>query len=103
MVVVINGKFSMERENFVDWIEEHGGHVLPSLNSKTDRPITHVISSSEQNNKVIQKAKEMGVPVVPEEYITELVEEAKKAAKKATQSPKKGSKINKLVRSKIVK
>ena len=103
MVVIINDKFSMEREKFVEWIEENGGHVLPSLSSKTDRSITHVISSTEQSNKVLQKAKEMGIPVVPEEYVTELVEEAKRAAKKAIQSPKKSSKIEKILRTKPVK
>ena len=69
---VITGKLQnfKNRQELVDVIEAAGGKVQSSVSSKTNYLINNDINSTSSKNK---KAKELGIPVITEEQLKELI------------------------------
>jgi DNA ligase (NAD+) len=70
MTIVLTGTLpTLSREKATDLIEAHGGKVTSSVSKKT----SYVVAGSDAGSK-LQKAQELGVKVIDEQGLLELVE-----------------------------
>jgi NAD-dependent DNA ligase len=73
---VISGKLSMKRSDFQELIESNGGKVNSSVTKKTNFLITDESDYQEGSTK-INKAKDMGINIVNENFIHDSVKNKK--------------------------
>ena len=71
-IFVITGKLQnfKNRQELVDKIEAAGGKVSSSVSSKTNYLINNDVNSTSSKNK---KAKELGIPIITEEELMEMI------------------------------
>jgi len=96
-VVALYGRFSIKKEEMVELIEKHGGSVSTSINK-----VTHfLVGNTDKSSTKHEKAIELGIPTIDEDYIRGLIEERES---ELSQSPKKGKdKIEKIVSRRIIR
>lgn len=71
--IVITGDVHQfdNRNAFKAWVEEHGGKVTGSVSRNTDFLVTNTPNSGTSKNK---KAQELGIPIITEQEIIDMVE-----------------------------
>jgi len=76
LIVTLSGKFAPTQSAFGKQITEYGGIVASSVCKKT----THLVTNKDDVQIVstkVQKAKEMGLPILDESFILDSIKHAK--------------------------
>lgn len=102
MTFVITGVLeSMEKDEVAQVIKDFGGRVTSALSGKT----THIISGEDSGPAKLAKAEQMGIPILSEDDLLDLIREKSglPTKKKKMGSPAEETKVEKKIKSEDVK
>ncbi len=70
--IVISGNFSISRDEMKAFIEKHGGKNSSSVSGKT----SYLLAGSKPGPEKMKKAEQLGIPVIAEEDLRKMTEDA---------------------------